>query len=240
MFHFKQFSVSHHRSAMKIGVDGVLIGCWASVTGANRILDVGTGCGVIALMMAQRCPGAEVVGIDIDIPSVEEALENAKASPWRERVQIRRESFDSNFIDNYDRTKRFDLVVSNPPYFNSGVSVATTAREKARHQGVLSPGSILILSREILNEGGSVAMVIPFDESELIEKEAAELGYTLTRKCVVRGHEKAPWKRTLLQWQFGNERLENTAICKYLTLETSPGIPTEGYRELCKDFYLKF
>lgn len=240
MFRFKHFSVSHSRSSMKVGVDGVLIGCWADAVGASRILDVGTGCGVIALIMAQRCPAASIVGIDIDAPSVEEAEENAARSPWSERVEIIKASFPDDFVSGGLQCQRFDLIVSNPPYFNSGVTSATTPRELARHQGVLSPSSLLSGGRQILNEGGGVAMVVPAEIADGAEADAVKLGYTLSRKCLVRGHGNAPWKRVLLQWRLADGRNQSSPEEERLTLEVSPGVPTDEYRRLCKDFYLKF
>lgn len=240
-FRFKQFAVSHHRSSMKVGVDGVLIGCWTDVKDANRILDVGTGCGLIALIMAQRAPDALIHAIDIDAPSIEEAIENIAESPWADRIK----AFKCRFMDFADlvngHEERFDLIVSNPPYFDSGVTEIMTAREKARHQGELSPTVILEKASEILTEGGSVAMVVPSEMTETLNTTAASLGYFLVRSCRVRGHEQAPYKRTLFQWRLGiGGRRSYESIPDTLTLEVSPGIPTDDYRSLCKDFYLKF
>ena len=226
---------------MKVGVDGVLIGCWTDVRGAGRILDVGTGCGLIALIMAQRAPAAHIDAIDIDVPSIEEAAENIAASPWSDRV--------SAFCCGYSEVSSmlqgegqgYDLIISNPPYFDSGVTETVTAREKARHQGDLSPSTLLRGACNILTPGGSVSMVMPYGLTESIERQAADLGYRLTRKCLFRGHEGAPYKRVLLQWNLedcASRNMEN--VTRYLTLETSPGEPTDEYRTLCKDFYLRF
>lgn len=239
-FKFKHFAVNHDHSSMKVGVDGVLIGCWAEAENPHTILDVGTGCGLIALIMAQRYPNAGIIGIDVDKASVEEAIGNVASSPWPDRVKISEKSFSEEFCLNLQNEYvKFDLIVSNPPYFNAGVTNATTPREAARHQGELSPAAILHLSGMIISQSGSVAMVVPQDESEDLEGYAKSLGYLLKRKCLVRGHDKAPWKRVLLQWQYGKE-LEIVTEITNLTLETSPGIPTDEYRALCKDFYLKF
>lgn len=231
---------------MKIGVDGVLIGCWADAVNAKRILDVGTGCGLIAMIMAQRYTSAKITGIDVDVPSVEEARENVASSPWHNNVEIHRESFSDEYCKGIDENSKYDFVVSNPPFFNSGISSAGTARERARHQGELSPLTLLSRSRQILRDKGGVAMVMPLEASEEVEEYASSLGYCLERKCIVRGHENAPWKRVLLQWRYAvKEITDKTGLgmvqaTDYLTLEEAPGIPTETYRELCKDFYLKF
>lgn len=240
-FQFKQFAVNHHRSAMKVGVDGVLIGCWTDIKDAKHILDVGTGCGLIALIMAQRASEAAIDAIDIDQPSIEEASENFLASPWSDRLKAGLCSYSCALSLLKGDEDRYDLIVSNPPYFNSGVTETITAREKARHQGELSPYSLLCGAKRLLKNGGSVAMVIPTEISLSLEEEAATLGFSLTRRCLVKGHDKAPYKRSLLQWRFGSYGGKEINIAEeYLTLETSSGDPTDKYRALCKDFYLKF
>ncbi len=239
-FRFKQFAVSHHRSAMKVGVDGVLIGCWADVKGARCILDVGTGCGLIALIMAQRCPEACVTGIDIDYDSVVEATENADNSNWKDRISIVHGDFPLA-LNQTRSDKRYDLIVSNPPYFDSGLTDIVTSRERARHQGRLSPSSLLRYSKAFLNIDGKIAIVVPADISSALEKEAFDLGYLLIKKCLVRGHEGAPFKRALLQWKLSSDTSsEDVSNIEYLTLEESLNTPTDEYRNLCKDFYLKF
>lgn len=240
-FRFKQFDVSHHRSSMKVGVDGVLIGCWARTYGSHRILDVGTGCGLIALILAQRVPGAMIDAIDIDAPSIDEATENVEDSPWSDRIRVLKcpYSLVANVLTEYK--ERYDLIISNPPFFDSGVKETITAREKARHQGELSPLSILEGAKELLSPRGSVAMVVTGEIAESLETHAMALGYTLEGKCLVRGHDKAPYKRTMLQWRVGVPESDKTITePEFLTLEQSPGIPTEEYRALCKDFYLRF
>lgn len=233
-FRFKQFAVWHHRSALKVGVDGVLVGAWTDVGEAGTILDVGTGCGLIALMMAQRKPDAGVWGIDIDQPSILEATENVRISPWSDRVLILQTSFS-------DLNSKFDLIVSNPPFFDSGISDPNTPRERARHQASLSPTTLLSGSISLLNPGGSLAMIVPADLAPELETYASSLGYTLSRKCLVRGTPTAPVKRALLQWILNNPQLaiRNPQI-ENLTLESAPGIPTPEYRDLCQPFYLKF
>lgn len=240
-FKFKQFSVWHHRSAMKVGVDGVLVGCWTDVGDAESILDVGTGCGLIALIMAQRQPEAEITAIDIDLPSVEEASINVRNSQWGDRIGVIYGGFPEGLGSQNDTSRKFDLIISNPPYFNSGVSEVHTARERARHQAELSPSSLLVGSVQLLNPEGSVAMVVPAELSAGLECLAETLGYKLTKKCLVRGHNDAPYKRALLQWKLiSNDSPDYQCSNEELTLEIAPGEPTEAYRSLCRDFYLKF
>ncbi len=142
---------------------------------------------------------------------------------------------------NLAESDKYDLIVSNPPYFDSGVTDIATRRERARHQGVLSPSVLLQASKRLLTPKGMLAMVVPSENSTVLEKEAETLGFCLLKKCHVRGHFDAPYKRTLLQWRrvkdYGDKE---DSFTEYLTLEASQNIPTEEYRMLCKDFYLKF
>lgn len=224
---------------MKVGVDGVLIGCWTDVEGATKILDVGTGCGLIALIMAQRCPEAEIIGIDIDESSSKEAMENAENSQWRDRLSIIQGDFPASMLKEY--SKSFDLIVSNPPYFDAGISNILTSRERARHQGSLSPNSLLASSVSLLKSGGMLAMIVPTEFTSSLEEEANKIGYKLMRKCFVRGHAEATYKRVLLQWILQKDINNPIEIqIEYLTLESERGRPTDEYRLLCKDFYLKF
>lgn len=235
-FYFKQFSVSHVRSAIKVGVDGVLVGAWCSCRNAMHILDVGTGCGVIALMLAQRNSQARVLGIDVDPCSLREAEENVSLSPWSDRVSI--------LYDDFCNTKLepdYDLIVSNPPFFRSGVGKVDTARLAARHQESLPLTSLIDNASNLLFTSGRLAIVLPLDfENEVIEV-ACDNGMLPVRICRVRGHLKAPYKRLLIELQKSSPSQPAEACTEEeLTLETTPGNPTDSYRRLCADFYLRF
>ena len=240
IFKFKHFEVSHQRSSMKIGVDAVLIGAWASA-GGSKILDVGTGCGVIALMMAQREPDAEISAIDIDAPSVEEAAENFRISPWRERLRSNLMSFE----ELLHLPGRFDLIISNPPYFDAGVKVLDDSRKKARHVGKLSPETLVKGAGMILEPGGCLAMIVTSEYVARIGAVCNESGMTISRLQYVRDHREAPVKRVMLELvkmdNGSSDRPENEpSEMNILTMFESDGLPTEEYRELCGDFYLQF
>ncbi|MDE6393604.1 MAG: methyltransferase [Muribaculaceae bacterium] len=233
VFRFKLFECSHARASMKIGVDAVLIGAWADTDCARRILDVGTGCGVIALMCAQRNAVANVTAIDIDADSVDEARDNFMASPWSSRLDARLEDF------NGISEQKFDLIVSNPPYFDSGVYSPDSPRLVARHQNDLSPASLLRKGSCMLSSDGKIAIIVPSSRFEELCGVAASVGLRLTRAQFVRGHEAAPVKRVLMEFSRSGIAVSAASI-PVLTLETHPGQPTEAHRRLCKDFYLKF
>lgn len=230
-FKFKQFGVYHQLSAMKVGADAVLLGAWTDVSNAQKILDVGCGCGVITLMLAQRADQSLIEGVDIDEASVEEAQRNVNDSPWRDRVIISNKDFMS-------MQGQWDLIVSNPPYFDDGVQVVDDSRMQARHamEDGLSPSTLLYKASKMLSEHGKVSMICPPLWLERLRMIADRSGLSFQRLTRVKGNADAPIKRLLLE--FGRDKfpLEESD----LILEYQRGEATAQYRELTKDFYLKF
>lgn len=224
---------------MPIGVDGVLLASWAAVEGSRRILDVGTGCGVIALICAQRAPEATVTAIDIHRESVAEATLNFENSPWCDRLS----AVNSNFMDILPSDGVYDFIISNPPFFNSGVNTPSSPRETARHQGELSPLTLVRHSEGLLVWGGRVAVVMPADRQHDFEANLNSPNLRLRRRLYVKGNPGAPVKRVMLEY----EKVRDVAYSpihtvqeETLVIETSPGEYTSRYMELGKDFYLKF
>lgn len=244
LFRFKRFKVSHARSSMPVGVDGVLIGAWADVPG-SRVLDVGTGCGLIALMIAQRAPEAEILGIDIHAPSIEEARENFSQSPWSDRLRGECVSFS----DIEHSGSRFDLVVSNPPFFKSGVKEFDSARIVARHQGELSPESLIKSMPSLLSPKGRLCMILPATMYDDTKKIAAEAGVRVSRSCFVRDNDKLSPKRVMMEFMLTGEgaseekegaEADGGEIREELVLFDDKREPTMRHRQLCGDFYLRF
>lgn len=233
IFKFKQFQVEHSRAAMKVGTDAVLLGTWCGVEGVRKALDVGTGCGVIALMVAQRAPEAQVTAIDIDPEAAAEAADNFAASPWSERLNARQADFKQ-----FAPGERYDLIVSNPPYFMNGVLPSGDSRTMARHTTELTYHQLLQSARQLLASGGRLAMVTPADcESQVLE-DCAWCGYSplrVTEVMAVAG-DAAP-KRLLWELVPGQCELHERT---QLAIEHSPLHYTQQYRDLCRDFYLKF
>jgi tRNA1Val (adenine37-N6)-methyltransferase len=234
LFKFKQFDCAHELSSMRIGVDAVLLGAWAGDNHAHNILDVGTGCGVIALMLAQRNAEANILGIDIDRASIEEATYNFQSSPWSSRIKGMRKDFNEIANDHV----RYDLIVSNPPYFDSGVKDLITRREIARHQGTLSPTELVAKSGKILADDGRLAIVIPIEQKEALIKYANESDLKVLRILDIQGNKRKSAKRSLVE--FIHSSKEPTASYDLLVLEDMPGVPTAEHIALCKDFYLKW
>lgn len=233
-FKFKQFDVSHHRSSMKVGVDAVILGAWADISAAETILDVGCGCGVIALMCAQRNQNARIKAIDIHNDSVIETAENFSNSPWERRLDC--ENIDFGALSLIEKAK-YDYIISNPPYFDSGIENPDSVREKARHQGNLSPEIILRNGKNMLSERGKIGMVIPIEQLDSIKTIAADLNMSIYRIMLMRGREGKELKRAFIE--FCLNPLNNPQM-SYICIETEEGNFTEEYRALCRDFYYKF
>ena len=230
VFRFKKFALFNDRSAMNVGTDGVLLGAWCPVDGARRILDVGTGCGVIALMATQRNSQSVIDAIDIDHDAIEEAELNFRNSPWSDRLTAIGGDFN-----NMDPEKRYDLIVSNPPYFTSGVLPTGDARITARHTGSLTYRQLFEGAARVMTEDGMLALITPTDaESDIIEAATfTSLPVRhLTRVIPVEGAEA---KRTLRLLS----RQELPYLEYSLTIAHSDGTFTDEYIGLTGAFYLK-
>ena len=230
VFRFKQFSVVNDRTAMKVGTDGVLLGAWCPVEDAHRVLDVGTGCGVIALMCAQRNPSALINAIEIDHDAAQEATLNFERSPWSKRLN----AIEGDFNDLLDNDG-YDLIVSNPPYFTNGVLPTGDARTTARHTGSLSYRQLIEGSSRLLTDDGTLAFITPTDaEQDIIE--AATFAALPIRKIVrVIPVEGAAPKRIL--WQLSRRDIDYQE--DFLTIAHTDGSFTQEYIALTSPFYLK-
>lgn len=234
LFRFKKFAVSHERSAMKVGFDAVLLGCWADLTADKRILDVGSGCGVISLICAQRNEQAQIYGIDIDSNSVEEAQSNYGRSPWANRLMAREIGF-AEFVGN-GNVGKFDHIISNPPFFSAGIDAPDSPRLQARHSGELSPLSLMYYGKQLLNDTGKLSMICPPEWLDEINNLAGTLDMTVRRIMYVKGNTTTPVKRVLIE--------VSNSVSGYmeedLLVMDERGGYTDAYKCLTRDFYLKF
>ena len=230
-FEFKQFTIHQDCCAMKVGTDGTLLGAWASApTGACRILDIGTGTGLIALMMAQRYPEAEVIGIDMDGGAVSQATTNAADSPFSNRIRI-------VLADIADfSVEPFDSIVCNPPFFVDSLTCPDSSRTMARHTGSLTYKTLIQSVKRLLKDDGLFSVVVPVDYRSQLLSEAALAGLILSRECAIKTTpEKAP-KRCLMEFR---KQPVTLVISTTETLEIRPGQRSDWYHHLTKDFYLK-
>ena len=233
-FRFKHFFVEDSRCAMKVGTDGVLLGRFAPMVQCScaRVLDVGTGCGLIALMIAQQALKAQIDAIEIDKAAAEQARENFQASPWPDRLQ----AFAVRLQD-WQPEKKYDLIVSNPPYFQNSLKNPDKGREIARHTDTLSYEELLAHSTRLLSEDGQLAVIIPADSEEEMQALAATYGLCVRRLTRVFGRAGKAAKRVLMRFVRNTGKPEYPEI-DTLILEDETGGRSAAYQELMKDFYL--
>lgn len=228
-FTFKQFTVRHDRCAMKVGTDGVLLGAWTDVSASRRILDVGTGTGLIALMLAQRCE-AFITGIDIDAEAVGQAAENMVASPWKERVEVMLQD-----VCDYTPTELFDTIVSNPPFFIQSLKCPDCRRSTARHTDTLDAERLFAAAGRLLHPDGRFSLILPAEQKEDVVAVAAGRGFSLSRHTAVVTRPGLPPKRSLLEFRkAGGDCHEDE-----LVIELSRHVYSEEYIALTRAFYLK-
>lgn len=235
-FRFKQFTIRHDRSAMKVGTDGVLLGAWAQVpidensSPHPNVLDVGTGTGLIALMLAQRFPTAKIVGIDIDEASIEQARDNVENTPFKTQISILEQDFLS--IDSF--SNKYDAIVSNPPFYTEETLGGKEARDKARHTTSLPFETLVKNATKLLTEGGFFSVIIPFQSAvDFISICVANRLY-LIRRLNIRSKDSKPFKRVLLEFSTSIQPTDT----RTLTLYDAHHERTPEYTQLTKDFYL--
>lgn len=245
-FRFKQFSVNHCRSSMRVGVDAVLVGSWSYRDGYTvpmRVLDVGCGCGIISLMMAQRFPEAEIVAIDIDEDSIDESKRNFENSDWTKRLSTELCDFKEYCEDIYlkGKVEPYDLIVSNPPYFDDGVDSRNTARLKARHQGTLNPTVLIEEGEKILAPRGRIIMIIPYSQKNQTDRFAEKCGMEIYRSLIVRGNQNVNPKRYIAEYVRSSDfNINEIRREETLTIEIERGKYTGQYIALTREFYLNF
>ena len=250
-FRFKQFEIEQDRCAMKVGTDGVLLGAWAQ--GGRRILDIGSGTGLISLMMAQRFPEAEVVGIDMDADACGQARENVMASPFRDRVEIeccRLQDFGADGCASETAgLKRgaletaadlkssgvFDAIVSNPPFFVDSLKNPDSKRTMARHTDSLPFRDLFAGVKRLLSDGGVFSAIVPAEVVEQFIAESCMLGFYLICKCGVKTVERKQPKRFMLS--FAKHRISPYEE-HVETMMDSQGNRSEWYRKITEEFYL--
>ncbi len=230
-FKFKRFTVYHDRCAMKVGTDGVLLGAWTDVEGVRSVLDVGTGTGLIALMLSQRCDAA-VQAIDIDEDAVIQARENVKNSPWPEQIEVRQEDV-REFAETCGR--RFDLIVSNPPYFTEKVMCPEQRRNAARHTEGLAFSELAAAVSALLAEQGRFSVVLPSAAASDFISEAIRQGLYLHHQVWVHTKPGAEPKRVLMT--FKKEEVAPTEA-GHLTIELERHVYAPEFLALVKDYYL--
>lgn len=231
LFRMKKFEVRHRLSAMKVGVDAVLLGAWCRVPASGRVLDAGCGCGIISLMVAQRsAPEVRIEAVDIDVFAIIEAKENFNNSLWHNRLHAYRRNF-------CEVQGELSAIVSNPPYFVAGRNAGESARMMARHAAALSPLTVLTYGCSLLTPGGTISMISPPEWLTPI-KRALPLDASITRLCTVSDSPSAPSKRMLLE--VTRTPALPTLHTRLYIHDNSGAQFSADYVALTRDFYLNF
>ncbi|MDL2215199.1 methyltransferase [Dysgonomonas sp. OttesenSCG-928-M03] len=232
-FKFKKFTVYHDKCAMKVGTDGVLLGIWTELSDCNTILDIGTGSGLIALILAQRSEGrnTSIDAIDIDRSAILQAMENVEHSPFENIFCVH------NSIQEYAPrcNKKYDLIVSNPPYFSSSLLSPDEQRTLARHSTALDISDFIFASRSLLSERGRISLIFPYTEKNTLIDIAQNAGLSASRITTVYPTPASLPKRVLIEFTLADQELKETQ----LIIEKERHVYSPEFTELAKDFYLK-
>lgn len=231
-FRFKQFQITDDRSAMKVGTDSVILGAWVTVHNAKSIIDIGCGSGLISLLLAQRSQNIDILGVEIDEGSAKDSIYNFHHAPWSNNLQFRHCD-----IRKFDSKKKYDLVISNPPFFTGSLLPKNNEREGARHDKSLSLNDLLRSTVRLMNKKGTLAIVFPYDREEELIQNAYEMGLFPHRILHTRNKPQAQIKRSFIEFQ----KVKVPIVEKELfSIRDEENKYSQEYKMLTKEFYLKF
>ena len=231
-FTFKKFFVAHDRCAMKVGTDGILLGAWAPIARVSRVLDIGAGSGLLALMLAQRTDeNVTVDAVELDEDAAAQVRENVAESPWADRISVHTADIQQWVAG---LTTRYDLIVSNPPYYEQGVECATPQREQARYTTTLDHQALLACATDAITEDGFFCVVLPENIGQTFTQQALSMGWHLRLRTDVAETEVRLPHRVLLAFSpQGGECYSDR-----LTIRGPEQQYSEGYAALTQAFYL--
>jgi tRNA1Val (adenine37-N6)-methyltransferase len=232
-FKFKQFTVNQDRCAMKIGTDSVLLGAWTSIEHQPfNILDIGSGTGVLSLMLAQRSNAEQIEAIEIDDDAFEQCAENFENSPWNDRLFC----FHASLLEYIEAVEeKFDLIICNPPFYSEDYKTNDTSRNLARFSDAMPMEHIVFAVINFLSENGKFSIVLPHKEEQVFIEEASLINLYPNRILHVKGNPNSEIKRSLIEFSFQ----KTTTQTSELIIETQRHHYTQDYINLTKDFYLK-
>ncbi|WP_369310626.1 tRNA1(Val) (adenine(37)-N6)-methyltransferase [Providencia rettgeri] len=232
-FTFKQFFVAHDQCAMKVGTDGVLLGAWAPVDDVQFALDIGSGSGLVALMLAQRQQIAHIDAVELDVQAAHQAGVNFVDSPWATRLNI----INQDIIHYSQQTPaHYDLIVSNPPYFEPALACRDEKRDQARYTGTLTHDVLLQCAQRCLKENGLFCLVLPYEVGEKVQVMAENSGWFTALRVNVSDKATTPFHRMLLGLRLVNS---HTKVSN-LALKEANNEYTADFRALIQPFYLKY
>lgn len=224
-FRFQQFDIQQNADVFRVGTDAVLLGALANVSEAKKVLEIGTGTGIISLMLAQRNPEAKILAIDINSEAVNISQTNFINSPFSDRIKSQLQD-----LKNFETEEKFDLIISNPPYFEINSSEKDIL---ARQRLELNFSDLIKKSSQLLSENGLFSIIIPIDSEKEFNQICSNNNLFLQRKVIIKGIKTSEPKRLVLEYSFKNSeaKIENFVI------EKAPRIYSDEYLELTKDFH---
>jgi tRNA1Val (adenine37-N6)-methyltransferase len=235
-FQFKEFTVHQDNAAMKIGTDAVLLGAWCSLEQyPDTILDIGSGTGIIALMLAQRSNAFTIDAVEIDEKAYEQSVQNFELSDWGDRLFCYHASFLEFAQEMIEEGETYDVIISNPPFYTDSYQTENTSRNTARFTNALPFEELLRNIPKLLSEKGLFSVIIPYKEEKLFVKLANANGLFLSKVCHVKGNPTTDIKRSLLEFSVEEKKIQ----IETLVIEKERHQYTEAYTELTKDFYIK-
>ena len=230
-FQFKQFTIWQDQCAMKVGTDGVLLGAWANCSKTKKILDIGTGTGLIALMLAQRC-NAHIDAIEIEENAANQAQINVEKSKWANRISVYHRA-----LQDFTPALSYDLIVTNPPFFNNSLAAQTEERTFARHSTSLHYEDIIDFIQKYLNTNGKFAIIYPTDSFKYLQEYALNKRLFPVRKTDIYPTPDNAAKRILAEFEKEKKEIVHNSI---IIEENGRHQYSKEYINLTKDFYLKF
>lgn len=230
-FQFKQFTIHQDLCAMKVGTDGVLIGAWGAV-GETRMLDIGCGSGLISIMAAQRTPTMKIDAIDIEESAVRQSEINVAACPWSDRITIHHTT-----IQEFNPQYKYDFIISNPPYFINSLKEGKDARAIARHSNTLPYSDLAKSVERLLTENGIFSVIFPYLEANIFIVEAAKYSLYCIKRVDIKGTATRATKRVMLQFARSRKEIINDEL---IIEDGARHHYTQKYKELTKEFYMKF
>ena len=227
IFKFKQFNVNQANSAMKIGTDAMIFGALIEASGKTMALDIGTGTGVLSLMVAQNNPQLQIQAVEIEESAFLEAKNNFENSPFKNQL----EAVHSD-IKGFESSEKFDLIFTNPPYFENSSKSVSDERNLARHTDMLSLREIAIKASSLITEPGDFWIVLPLDQMEIIAMHLSELNFFINQEVLIYGKENQPVRQI-----FTFSKTEKQKISRELIVRKSNNQYTEAYKELTIDYH---
>lgn len=225
-FRFQQFDINQSSDVFRVGTDAVLLGALSNVINAKQILEVGTGTGIIALMLAQRNSEANILGIDINPEAVQISQNNFSNSPFSDRIKSQLQDFK-----NLETDEKFDLIISNPPYFEINSSEKDIL---ARQRLELDFSDLIQKASQLLSDAGLFSVIIPIDSEKEFTRICLSDNLFLQRKIIIKGIQNAEPKRVVLEYSLK----ESETTIENFVIEKSPRVYSDEYLELTKDFHL--